>query len=121
MAVTVPEILVDADTCPVKDEVYRVAGRYELNVRIVANSFMMVPQSPLIEGVIVGSGFDAADAWIAEHASPSALLVTSDILLAERSVTHGATVPAPTGWPFDMGLTGKAVAQSALGADLSAR
>src|SRR3546814_8741822 len=49
MAVTVPEILVDADACPVKDEVYRVAGRYELNVRIVANSFMMVPQSPLID------------------------------------------------------------------------
>src|SRR3546814_6291725 len=76
MAVTVPEILVDADACPVKDEVYRVAGRYELNVRIVANSFMMVPQSPLIEGVIVGSGFDAADDWIAEHASPSAIVVT---------------------------------------------
>src|SRR3546814_11701737 len=92
MAVTVPEILVDADTCPVKDEVYRVAGRYELNVRIVANSFMMVPQSPLIEGVIVGSGFDAADDWIAEHASPSAIVVTSEILLAERCVKSGATV-----------------------------
>src|SRR3546814_11035238 len=97
MAVTVPEILVDADACPVKDEVYRVAGRYELNVRIVANSFMMVPQSPLIEGVIVGSGFDAADDWIAEHASPSAIVVTSDILLAERCVKSVATVLAPNG------------------------
>src|SRR3546814_2038510 len=95
MAVTVPEILVDADACPVKDEVYRVAGRYELNVRIVANSFMMVPQSPLIEGVIVGRGFDAADDWIAEHASPSAIVVTSAILLAERCVKSGAPGLAP--------------------------
>src|SRR3546814_14297235 len=68
---TPAEILVDADACPVKDEIYRVSARYQLPVFVVANSFMMIPQSPLIERVIVGSGFDAADDWIAERASAS--------------------------------------------------
>src|SRR3546814_13610926 len=75
---------------------------------------MMVPQSPLIEGVIVGSGVDAADDWIAEHASPSAIVVTPDILLAERCVKSGATVLAPNGRPFDMASIGQAVAHLAL-------
>ncbi len=115
-----PEILVDADACPVKDEVYRVAGRYQLPVFIVSNSFMMVPQSPLIERVIVGSGFDAADDWIAERASPGGIVITADILLADRSLKAGATVIAHNGRPFDLTSIGQAVAQRALMADLRA-
>src|SRR3546814_4348014 len=85
-----------------------------------ATSVIMGPQSPLVEGGIGGSGFDAADDWIAEHASPSAIVVTSDILLAERCVKSGATVLAPNGRPFDMASIGQAVAQRALMADLRA-
>lgn len=113
-------ILVDADACPVKDEIYRVAGRYQLSVFVVSNSFMMVPQSPLIERVVVGSGFDAADDWIAERASPTDIVTTADILLADRCIKAGATVIAPNGRPFDQSSIGHAVAQRALMADLRA-
>src|SRR3546814_3519632 len=92
---TPAEILVDADACPVKDEIYRVSARYLLPVFVVANSFMMIPQSPLIERVIVGSGFDAADDWIAERASASSIVITADILLAERCLKAGAAVIGP--------------------------
>lgn len=115
-----PEILVDADACPVKDEVYRVAGRYQLPVRIVSNSFMMIPQSPLFERVIVDGGFDAADNWIAERASADSIVITADILLAERCLKAGATVINHNGRPFDAASIGNAVAQRALMADLRA-
>src|SRR5258708_18267113 len=85
-------IFVDADACPVKNEVYRVAERYGLKVFIVANSFMNVPRSDMIERVIVTQGPDIADDWIAERAGASDIVITADIPLAGRYVRTGATV-----------------------------
>jgi uncharacterized protein len=101
-------IFIDADACPVKDEVYRVAARLGLAVVVVANSFIRVPQDPLIERVVVGDGMDAADDWIAEHAGIGDVVVTADIPLAARSLKAGAAVVAPNGKPFteaDIGMT----------------
>src|SRR3978361_74706 len=92
-----PLILVDADACPVKDEIYKVAFRHQVPVRIVSNAFLRVPAHPLIERVTVGAGFDAADDWIAERAGPAAIVVTADILLADRCLKAGATVMSGTG------------------------
>ena len=104
------EIFVDADACPVKDEVYRVAGRHGLQVHVVANSFIRVPREPLIAMVVVPAGPDAADDWIAERAGPAAIVVTADIPLASRCVTAGATVLTATGRPFDQDSIGMALA-----------
>lgn len=93
-------IFIDADACPVKPEVYRVAERYGLQVYVVANSFMNVPRSDLIERVIVREGPDVADDWIVERAGPSDIVITADVPLAGRSVRKGATVIGPTGKPF---------------------
>src|SRR5208282_2538782 len=87
-------IFVDADACPVKDEVYRVAARYGLKVFVVANSPIVVPRASEIERVVVGAGSDAADDWIAERARSGAIVVTSDIPLASRCVKSGAEVIA---------------------------
>ena len=114
------EIYVDADACPVKDEIYRVAGRYRLQVYVVANSFMVVPNDPLIERVIVTDGFDAADDWIAERASRTAIVVTTDVPLAGRCVKAGAAVISPTGRVFTEASIGMAVATRNLMADLRA-
>src|SRR3546814_9526190 len=97
---TVPVILVDADACPVKDEIYRVAWRHDVPVKIVSNSRLRVPDHPLVERVLVSDGFDAADDWIADAATPCSIVVTADILLADRALKAGATVLAPTGKPF---------------------
>ena len=113
-------ILVDADACPVKDEVYKVAWRHDVPVRIVSNSFIRVPVHPLIERVVVGSGFDAADDWIVENASPASVVVTSDILLADRCIKVGATLLSPAGKTFDANSIGAAVATRAIMADLRA-
>ncbi|HEX8421536.1 MAG TPA: DUF188 domain-containing protein, partial [Sphingomonas sp.] len=83
-------ILVDADACPVKDEIYKVAWRHEVPVTIVSNSHFRVPVHPLIERVVVSDGFDAADDWIAEAADPRAIVITADILLADRALKAGA-------------------------------
>lgn len=115
-----PCILVDADACPVKDEIYRVARRHAVAVRVVANQMLRVPVEPLFARVIVGDGFDAADDWIAERADASSIVVTSDILLAERCVKSGATVMGPDGRLFDHNRIGSAVAMRALMADLRA-
>jgi uncharacterized protein len=93
-------IYVDADACPVKDEIYRVAIRHGLPVSVVAGSFIRVPQDPLIERVAAGSGMDAADDWIAERAGNGDIVITSDIPLASRCVKAGAEVIAPNGKPF---------------------
>jgi len=103
-------IFVDADACPVKPEIYRVAERYVLKVYVVANAFMAVPRSELIERVIVADGPDAADDWIAERAGGSDIVVTADIPLAARAFRNGATVISPTGKPFDDDSIGMAVA-----------
>jgi len=113
-------ILVDADACPVKDEVYKAAYRLEVPVTIVSNSPFRVPDHPLVNRVIVDAGFDAADDWIAEAAGPTTLVVTGDILLADRCIKAGATVIAPTGKPFTSSSIGSAVATRAIMADLRA-
>lgn len=116
----VATILVDADVCPVKDEIYRVAWRHEISVRVVANSRLRVPDHPLIECITVSDGFDAADDWIAEAADADSIVITSDILLADRCLKAGAVVLAPTGKPFTNASIGPAIATRAIMADLRA-
>jgi uncharacterized protein YaiI (UPF0178 family) len=103
-------IFVDADACPVKPEVYRVAERYALKVYVVANSFMTVPRSDMIERVIVSEGSDIADDWIVERAGESDIVITADIPLAGRCVRNGATVIGTTGKPFTEDSIGMALA-----------
>jgi uncharacterized protein YaiI (UPF0178 family) len=103
-------LFVDADACPVKDEVYRVAARYRLHVSVVANSPIAVPREPWIQRVVVSEGLDAADDWIAERASRGDVVITADIPLAARAVKAGATVLAPNGRLFDDGAIGLALA-----------
>jgi uncharacterized protein YaiI (UPF0178 family) len=118
---TAPIILVDADACPVKDEVYKVAWRHGVPVRIVSNARLRVPEHPLIERVIVPDAFDAADDWIVEHLTPAAIVVTGDILLADRCLKAGAAaVIAPNGRRFTPASIGAAVATRAIMADLRA-
>ncbi len=113
-------ILVDADACPVKDEVYRVALRHEVPVVIVSNSRMRVPEHPLVSRQVVSDAFDAADDWIAGEANAAAVVITGDILLADRCLKLGARVLSPTGEPFTAGSIGAAVAMRAIMADLRA-
>src|SRR5437763_12985754 len=113
-------ILVDADACPVKEEIYRVAFRREVPVRVVSNSYLRVPAHPLIERVVVSDAFDAADDWIAGEAGARDVVVTGDILLADRCLKAGARVIAPTGKPFTGGLIGAAIATRAIMAGLRA-
>jgi len=94
-------IFVDADACPVKNEVYRVAERYALPVYVVANAFMNVPRGGLIELVVVAAGPDIADDWIAERAGATDIVVTADVPLAARVFRNGASVLSPTGKVFD--------------------
>ena len=116
----IPRILVDADACPVKDEIYKVAYRVEVPVTIVSNSHFRVPAHPLISRIVVSDGFDAADDWIAEHADADAVVVTADILLADRCIKAGASVLSPTGKPFTPASIGGAIATRAIMADLRA-
>jgi uncharacterized protein YaiI (UPF0178 family) len=111
-------IYVDADACPVKDEIYRVASRHGLPVSVVAGQFIRVPQDPLIERVAAGSGMDAADDWIAERAQPGDIVVTADIPLASRCVKAGAEVIAPNGKPFSEESIGMTLAMRNLMTDL---
>ena len=111
-------IYVDADACPVKDEIYRVAQRHRLPVSIVAGTFIRIPADPLIERIAAGSGMDAADDWIAERAGPGDIVVTSDIPLASRCVKAGAAVLAPNGKAFTDDSIGMALAVRNLMSDL---
>ena len=113
-------ILVDADACPVKEEIYRVAERYRAHVRVVSNSAFRVPVSERVQRVVVSDGFDAADDWIAEHASASSVVVTGDILLAERCLKAGARVLKHDGRAFDAASIGGAIATRAIMEDLRA-
>ena len=113
-------ILVDADACPVKDEVYKVAWRHEVPVTVVSNAHLRVPAHPLIARVVVSDAFDAADDWIADAAGPGAIVVTGDILLADRALKAGAVVLAHTGKPFTSASIGGAIAARAIMADLRA-
>jgi hypothetical protein len=112
------QILVDADACPVKDEIYRVGWRHEVAVKVVSNSRLRVPEHPLIERIVVSDGFDAADDWIAEAADGQSVVVTADILLADRALKAGAIVLGPNGKPFTLASIGPAIATRAIMADL---
>ncbi|MFV1976038.1 MAG: YaiI/YqxD family protein [Candidatus Scalindua sp.] len=103
-------IFVDADACPVKPEVYRVASRYRLDVTLVANSWMRVPNELWIVLEVVEGGFDAADDWIVTHVQPHDIVVTADILLASRCLKEGARVIGTTGKPFTENNIGQVVA-----------
>lgn len=111
-------ILVDADACPVKDEIYRVAFRLNLAVVIVANARIRIPDHVLISRIVVDDGFDAADDWIADQAGPRTIVVTADILLADRCLKAGAQVTGPNGKAFTAGTIGGAIATRAIMADL---
>ena len=113
-------ILVDADACPVKDEVYRVAFRRGVAVKVVSNMRMRVPDHSLIERVVVSDKFDAADDWIAETASPRDVVITADIMLADRCLKAGAAVIGNSGKPFTAASIGGAIATRAIMADLRA-
>jgi len=101
-----------------KDEIYRVAFRRAVPVCIVSDSHLRVPAHPLVERITVSDSFDAADDWIAEQAGPRDVVITADILLAERCLKAGAQVLSPTGKPFTSGSIGSAVAMRAIMADL---
>ena len=119
MAIDSPvRILVDADACPVKEEVYKVAFRREVLVKVVSNATLRVPQHPLIERVVVSDSFDAADDWIVEQADATTVVVTGDILLADRCLKKGATVIGPNGKRFTSASIGGAIATRAIMADL---
>lgn len=115
-----PHILVDADACPVKDEIYKVAWRHAVPVTLVSNQYLRIPDHPLIDRVVVSDGFDAADDWIAERSDAAKLVVTADILLADRCLKAGATVLKPNGTPFTTSSIGAAIATRAIMADLRA-
>jgi uncharacterized protein YaiI (UPF0178 family) len=107
-------VFIDADACPVKDEVYKVAARYGLKTFVVSNAFMQIPVSPMIERVIVEAGPDVADDWIAEHVQPGDVAITNDIPLAERVLNAGGGGIAPNGKAFTADSIGGAIAQRAL-------
>ena len=108
------EIFVDADACPVKGEVLRVATRHSLIVHMVSNSWMRLEASPLIRRVVVTEGPDIADNWIAERIGASDIAVTADIPLAARCLKAGAKAVGPTGKPFDQSSIGMALAMREL-------
>jgi uncharacterized protein YaiI (UPF0178 family) len=117
-------IYVDADACPVKDEVYRVAARHAVPVVVVANSPMRMPPDENVRLEVVGQGFDAADDWIAERAGARDIVITSDILLAGRCINvgsgTGAFVLGPTGKPFTEDNIGTATVTREMMADMRA-
>ena len=108
------EIFVDADACPVKEEVYRVARRYGLKVYVVSNGGVRVPVEPLIEMVVVAEGPDAADDWIVGRLARDDVVVTADIPLAHRALQLGAEAVGPTGRAFTAASIGAAMAQRGL-------
>ncbi|WP_377288776.1 YaiI/YqxD family protein [Rhizobium sp. SG2393] len=113
-----PEIYVDADACPVKPEILKVAERHGLPVTFVANSGLRPSRDPMVKNVIVSGAFDAADDWIAERAGTGDIVVTADVPLAGRCVATGALVTGPTGRVFDTTNIGMATAMRDLGAHL---
>lgn len=114
------QILIDADACPVKDETYQVAARYRIPVIVVSNSPIRVPVTPLITRKLVSDAFDAADDWIVEQTTGSTIVITADILLADRCLKLGAVVIGPSGKLFTRSSIGSAIAMRAIMADLRA-
>jgi uncharacterized protein YaiI (UPF0178 family) len=118
MSNAIPIIYVDADACPVKAEIVKVAERFDLVVTFVSNGSLRPSRDPMIRNVVVSKGFDAADNWIAENAKPNDIVVTADIPLAKRCVASGAHVLGPTGRAFTPETIGMAVAMRDLGQHL---
>ena len=114
------QIFIDADACPVREETYKVARRHQVPVTIVSNSFLRVPKEPLLNFVGVSDNFDAADDYIAERSNAQSIVITSDILLADRCLKNNATVLAPNGKAFTKDSIGGAIATRAIMADLRA-
>ncbi len=112
------EFFVDADACPVKDEVMRVASRHQFKVHFVSNAWMRLDDSPLVARVIVPEGPDEADDWIVEHVSPGDVVITADIPLADRCIKNEARVLGPTGKPFTPDSIGMALAMRDLKSQL---
>ncbi len=112
------EILVDADACPVKAEIERVATRHEMAVYLVSNSGIRPSGNPLVRNIVVSDKFDAADDWIVERSVPGAIVVTADIQLADRCLKKGALVLGPTGKPFTANSIGTALAMRELSSQL---
>jgi uncharacterized protein YaiI (UPF0178 family) len=108
-------LYIDADACPVKDEIYKVGRRYGLKVYVVSNGYMMVPREPNIEQVVVDAGPDIADDWIAERAEVGDVVITSDIPLASRALDRGAFVLGPKGKAFTRDSIGMALAAREIG------
>lgn len=113
-------IYIDADACPVREETYKIARRHVVPVTVVSNSFLRVPREALIKFVAVSDSFDAADDYIAERADAKTIVITSDILLAERCLKANAAVLAPNGKAFTKDSIGGAIATRAIMADLRA-
>ncbi|MFV1958770.1 MAG: YaiI/YqxD family protein [Planctomycetota bacterium] len=113
-----PDIFVDADACPVKDETYRVARRYDLRVFVVSNTWLATPEEGRVERVLVGDAFDAADDWVAGHVGEDDVVITSDIPLAARCLEKGARVLGPKGVEFTEDSIGRALASRALLSEL---
>ncbi|MEE9329749.1 MAG: YaiI/YqxD family protein, partial [Parvularculaceae bacterium] len=111
-------VWIDADACPVKEEVYKVIFRHNVPVKLVSNSYLRVPRHQLIEMIVVSDSFDAADDWIAERADSGSVVVTADIPLADRCLKAGAVVLKSTGQPFTTDMIGTALATRAIMADL---
>lgn len=112
------EIYIDADACPVKDEIIKVATRYQLQVHMVSNSWLSMQVGPLVNKVVVSDGFDAADDWIADNIKENDIAITSDIPLAERCLLAGAKVLGSTGKQFTNNNIGMALSMRALKQDL---
>jgi len=115
---TAIEIYVDADACPVKPEIYRVAERHNLIVHVVSNSGMRIERNPLIRQVVVADGPDEADNWIADNITDNDIAITADIPLADRCLKKHAHVIGPTGKPFTQASIGMALAMRNLMSDL---
>lgn len=111
-------IYIDADACPMKNEVYRVAEREGLDVTLVSNSPMRIPDTQRVSIEVVGEGFDAADDWICDHVQLDDIVITADVLLADRCLKSGARVLGTSGKPFTSDNIGSAVATRNLMADL---
>ncbi len=113
-----PILYIDADACPVKDEVYRVADRYGLKVFVVSNAWINTPRASFIEQVVVDAGPDVADDWIAERAGPGDVVITADIPLADRCLKAGAQALKSNGQPFTADSIGSALAGRMVGEHL---
>jgi uncharacterized protein YaiI (UPF0178 family) len=114
----VTTLYIDADACPVKDEVYRVADRYRLPVFVVSNSWIRTPRHERISQIVVDDGPDVADDWIAERAGVGDIVVTADIPLADRALKAGAQAIHPTGRVFTLASIGSALASRSIGEHL---